>query len=260
VSTLDVGVVTEWLTIPGPGTQLTLFVARPQVPEPLPAVVVLPENLGITEWRQQESARMAAEWGYAVVTMSTYSRIGAKPPQGPFATQDDRRRAAFLAMPDEQVAGDVQAAIAWVREQPQFRSDAVALLGFCSGGGQALYAACTRDKLAECLVVIYGNIILRPEFTEDRRPLDRLPLIRDLDVVLQGHFGALDHEIPPEHVDRLESELGRHGKAGEMFRYEGARHVFSDETHPNYDRAATSLMWQRIARFLHEHLDRDPVG
>jgi carboxymethylenebutenolidase len=158
-------------------------------------------------------------------------------------------------MPDEQVAGDVQTTIDWVRRQPEYRSDAVALLGFCSGGGQALYAACTRGRIADCVVLIYGNIILRSQFTVDREPLDRLPLVRNLDTPLQGHFGELDHEIPPEHVDRLDAELARHGKTGQLFRYAGARHVFSDETHANYDPAATKLMWDRITRFLHSRLD-----
>ena len=248
-------VITEWLTIPGPDTEITVFAARPQTTAPVPAVVVLPENLGLTPWRQQETIRLAGEWGYAVLAMSTYSRIGAKPPRGPFATQEDRRRAAFLAMPDEQVAGDVQVTIDWVRQQAAYRSDAVALLGFCSGGGQALYAACTRAGLADRVVLIYGNIILRSQFTEDREPLDRLPLVRNLDTPLQGHFGALDHEIPPEHVDRLEAEMALHGKTGQLFRYEGAKHVFSDETHPNYDPAATKLMWGRIAEFLHSGLE-----
>lgn len=253
-------VVTEWLTAPGPDVGITLFVARPRVAGPVPAVVVLPENLGITPWRQQESTRLAGEWGYGVITMSTYSRIGGQPPRGPFESAEERRRANFLAMPDEQVARDAEATIGWVRNRPEYRSDAVGLLGFCSGGGQALYAACTRSALAECVVLIYGNIILRSEFTEDRQPLDRLPLVKNLDTALQGHFGSLDHEIPPDHVDRLAAELAQHDKPGELFRYEGARHVFSDQTHPNHDPAATGLMWERIARFLHHRLDAPGAG
>lgn len=250
--TADVRV--EWVTIDGPDVPITAFVARPDHDAPVPVVVVLHENPGITEWRQRETVRLCEQWGYALIVMSTYSRIGAAPPPGPFATPDERRRAAFLAMPDAQVAADLDVTMAWVRSRPGLRADAVGLLGFCSGGGQALYAACTRTGLADCVVLIYGNVVLRGEFTADRTPLDRIPLVPALDAPVQGHFGSLDHEVPPNHVDRLEAELARAGKPAEIHRYEGAGHVFSDETHPNHHPDATRLMWERITRFLQTHL------
>lgn len=248
------GVRVEWVTIAGSEVPITAFVARPHHDEPVPVVVVLHENPGITDWRQRETVRLCEHWGYALVVMSTYSRIGAVPPAGPFATADDRRRAAFLAMPDAQVAADLDTTMAWVRQQPGFRADAVGLLGFCSGGGQALYAACTRAGLADCVVLIYGNVVLRSEFTADRIPLDRIPLVPNLDAPLQGHFGSLDHEIPPAHVDRLEAALTEAGKEAEIHRYKGAGHVFSDETHPNHHPESSRLMWNRVRRFLLGHL------
>jgi carboxymethylenebutenolidase len=251
---------TEWVSIPGPQVPITAFVARPGHDAPVPVVVVVHENPGITEWRQQETVRLSSEWGYALVVMSTYSRIGATPPQGPFATPDERRRAAFLAMPDDQVARDLDVTMAWVRAQSGFRADAVGLLGFCSGGGQAFYAACTRPDIADCLVVIYGNIVLRGEFTTDRVPLDRIPLVSGLRAPMQGHFGSRDHEVPPAHVDRLERELAATGKTAEIHRYPDAGHVFSDRTHPNYDDAATRLMWGRVQDFLGRHLGGSRVG
>ena len=251
----NAGVRVEWVTIDGPDVPITAFVARPDHDAPVPVVVVLHENPGITEWRQRETVRLSAQWAYALVVMSTYSRIGAAPPAGPFATPDDRRRAAFLAMPDAQVAADLDVTMAWVRRQPGFRADAVGLLGFCSGGGQALYAACTRDGLADCVVLVYGNVVLRSEFTADRVPLDRIPLVPALDAPIQGHFGSLDHEIPPDHVDRLETALSDAGKSAEIHRYDGAGHVFSDENHPTHHPEATRLMWQRITRFLRAHLE-----
>lgn len=248
-------VVTGWESIPAVGFDLVVYEARPASTGPLPVLIVIPENLGIGDWRQAETQRMAADLGVAVLVMSTYSRIGAKPPQGPFDTPDDRRRAAFLAMPDDQVADDLDVLCRWVVEQDRF-SGMPALLGFCSGGGQALYATCTRKGLASCVVLIYGNVILRGEFTPDRQPLDRLPLVGELDCPLQGHFGELDHEVPPDHVDRLEALLADHHKSYAIYRYPGAGHVFSDETHPNFNKSATEEMWQRIYPFVQAHLGR----
>ena len=248
-------VVTAWETIPDGDTGIIVFVARPADATASPALIVIPENLGITDWRQEETRRMAGELGWPVIVLSPYSRLGGKPPAGPFATADDRRRAAFLAMPDQQVARDLAVTVGWVREQSYTGGRLPAVLGFCSGGGQAIYAACTHAGLATCVVSIYGNLVLRGEFTEDRQPLDRLPLVADLDCPVQMHVGSEDFEIPEAHVEQFEEELTRAGKAFEIYRYPGAQHIFADATHPNHDPDATAQMWPRIYRFLRQHGD-----
>ena len=246
----EISVVTSWERIPSPEVEIVAFVARPAETEDVPALIVIPENPGITEWRQEETRRMAVELGWTIVVMSTYSRIGGQPPAGPFETADDRRRAAFLAMPDEQVARDLEAVAAWVAAQSFTAGGRPAVLGFCSGGGQAIYAAGTRPELAACVVSIYGNIVLRGEFTESRTPLERFEYARRLACPLQLHVGTLDYEIPAAQVDQLENELAELDKDYEIYRYEGADHIFSDERHPNYHPEATALMWPRVFSFL----------
>jgi carboxymethylenebutenolidase len=245
------GVVdTEWVEIPGADVTIIAFVAKPHGASNRQTLVIIPENVGITDWRQQETQRMVAELDWPVIVMSPYSRIGARPPAGPFETPDDRRRAAFLAMPDEQVAADLEATIAWVGEQDFSNGQRPAVLGFCSGGGQGIYAVATRPKLAACLVSVYGNIVLRGEFTEDRQPLERFQYVPDLECPVQLHVGSLDVEIPAAHVDRFEAELSQAGKDFEIYRYEGADHIFADGSHANFNAEATAQMWPRIYSFL----------
>jgi carboxymethylenebutenolidase len=243
-------VETAWEEIPAGDVSIIAFVATPKAASKRQTLVIIPENVGITEWRQQETQRMAAELGWAVIVMSPYSRIGGRPPAGPFETPDDRRRAAFLAMPDEQVAGDLEATVAWVGEQDFSNGRRPAVLGFCSGGGQGIYAVATRPKMAACLVSVYGNIVLRGEFTEDRQPLERFKYVPDLECPVQLHVGSLDFEIPGAHVDRFEAELDKAGKDFEIYRYEGADHIFADGSHPNFNPEATAQMWPRIYSFL----------
>lgn len=250
-------VLTAWETISAEDTNIIVFVARPAKITGSPALIVIPENLGITGWRQEETQRMAAELGWPVVVLSPYSRGGGKPPAGPFDTPDDRRRAAFLAMPDQQVARDLLVTAAWTREQSYTNGQRPAVLGFCSGGGQAIYAVCTQTGIAACVVSIYGNLVLRGEFTEDRQALDRLPLVPDLDCPVQMHVGTKDFEIPEDDVDRFEEELRRSGKTFEVYRYPGAEHIFADATHPNHDPQATAEMWPRIYRFLRSYSSDD---
>jgi carboxymethylenebutenolidase len=243
----------SWQTIPGDAVDLRAFVVEPDAAGADHVLIVVHENPGITEWRQQETRRMAADLGWAVVVMSTYSRIGGEPPPGPFETPEERRRAAFLAMPDEQVSSDLAVTAQWARARWGLGDRLPALLGFCSGGGQVLYTACTSSGLAACVVAIYGNVVLRGELTEDGQPIDRVLIAQRLDGPLQLHVGTEDVAVPLADVDRLEAELVRTDKTFEIHRYPGAGHVFSDETHPNYDRDATAAMWPRIYAFLHEH-------
>jgi carboxymethylenebutenolidase len=247
------GVTTSSRTIQGDEIDILTFVAEPGRRDDDRVLIVVPENPGITEWRQRETARMAADLGWVVVVMNTYSRIGGVPPAGPFETHDDRRRAAFLAMPDEQVARDLVATTDWARQQWSLGTRRPALLGFCSGGGQALYAAATHQSLVDCVVAIYGNVILPGALTADRRPLNRIGLVQHLDSPLQLHVGTQDVAIPMADVDELKAELARAGRRFEIHRYEGANHVFSDETHPNHDPQATATMWPRVYAFLREH-------
>ncbi len=248
-------IVTTWDEIPSPDVSIIAFVARPESARNSQALIVIPENIGITDWRQDETTRMAADLGWPIVVMSPYSRIGGKPPAGPFATADDRRRAAFLSMPDEQVARDLAATVSWIRRQSYTNDRLPGVLGFCSGGGQAVYSACTRPRTAACVVSIYGNIVLRGEFTEDRTPLDRIPYASGLDCPVQLHVGTEDFEIPSADVERFETELQRTGKTHEIYRYPGADHIFADATHPNYNAEATAEMWPRIYRFLRRHTE-----
>jgi carboxymethylenebutenolidase len=251
------GIDVELLRIPATGYDVIAFLAKPTGDGPFPVLFVIPENPGIVKGRQEETLRQVEELQAAVVVLSPYSRLGGSPPPGPFASQDERRRANFLAMPDEQIAGDLELLIHHVLENESWADpERAAILGYCSGGGQAFYAAATRTLPVRCLVAIYGNILLRGDFTADWQPIDRIPMAGQLELPFQAHFGSLDHEIGPEQVARLDAELARTGKDYVIYNYEGAGHVFADRYHPNHHPEATALLWTRAYAFLHDYLDR----
>jgi carboxymethylenebutenolidase len=239
------------VTFPNQDAQGGGFLAAPSGEGPHPGLVVVPENLGLTEHRRRETLEMASR-GFAVLTVNLYMREGGEPPQGPFANDEERRRANFLAMPDEQAVGDILAAGEWLASQPDVGD--VGVIGFCSGGGQAFVAACTRPGPFDCLVSVYGTIVLPGELTPDRAPLSRLPLTASLSIPLQAHYGEADHVVPITDVQALETELSAHNLDAELFRYPGAGHVFAAPWHPNYDPEATASLWPRVYRFLDSHL------
>jgi carboxymethylenebutenolidase len=256
IEVAEPGIDVSLLHVPADGFDVVAFVAKPEGEGPFPVLFVIPENPGLVKGRQEETLRQVKELGAAVVVLSPYSRLGGSPPPGPWESQDQRRRANFLAMPDEQVADDLDLLVTWVLDnEPWADPKRAALLGYCSGGGQAFYAVATRKIPVRCLVAIYGNILLRGDFTADWQPIDRIPMASKVDLPFQGHFGSLDHEIGPEQVARLDAELERAGKDYVIYNYEGAGHVFADPNHPNHHPEATKLLWERTYAFLHRFLD-----
>ena len=241
----------QLVSFPNSRVHVAGFFARPTEPGNHRGVVVVPENVGLTEHRQAETAAMA-EHGYAVLAVNLFSRVGGRPPAGPFVDDAERRRTNFLAMPDEQALGDILAGARWLRAQPSVSG--IGVLGFCSGGSQAFVAACTHPGMFDCVVSIYGNIVLPGELTRDFNPISRLRHVRGLSCPFQGHYGELDHVVPPEDVDALEQELRRYDRVAEVHRYPGAGHVFADPGHPNHDRVATELLWSRVYPFLAERI------
>jgi len=242
----------EWVEFPSGDATIRGYLARPARPGPLPALVQVHEVLGITEHRQ-EMTRRIAEQGIVALTPDLFSRIGGKPPPGPFTTPEERRRAAFLAVPDEQAVGDLLAAHRYLVSRSDVIADRIAILGFCMGGSLALVTVCQSDAF-KVFVVFYGALTKRPELCDDWQALSYLPLVRDLNCPIQIHVGTDDAIISAAEVAEFERLLREHGKDYELYTYPGAGHAFQDDPDRRYapDHAATAQA--RAFEYLRERL------
>jgi carboxymethylenebutenolidase len=97
---------------------------RPAGQPPFPAIVLIPDERGLTATTIEAAAGFAAE-GY-VVTAVDLNR-GLAP--------DAAKRS------DEQAAHDIDSALSFLRSQPSVRQDRIGALGWGSGGGYALHLA-----------------------------------------------------------------------------------------------------------------------
>ena len=96
-----------WVEYSSGNDDIRGYFAKPKGGANLPGIVMVPENLGIIEHRQDVTRRLAKA-GYACLTYDPYSRIGGQSPRD-FTTPEERRRKASLATPDEQVMPDLEA-------------------------------------------------------------------------------------------------------------------------------------------------------
>jgi len=243
---VETGVRAEWVSYPGDDVTVSAYMARPEGTGPWPGIVMIHENPGLTEHRQEVTRLLAAE-GYVVLTPNLFSRIGGKAPEG---SDHERHLLIGKAVPDAQVHSDLMHGYEFLVGHPFVIRDRMGLIGFCMGGAKGLYTACSTDVFT-CLVDFYGPV----EQSAERYGVGRslLPMVKDLSCPIQFHSGSKDESCTPEQHRALKAELERCGKDAECYMYEGAQHGFHGDGARHHEESAR-IAWPRALEFLHRHL------
>jgi carboxymethylenebutenolidase len=195
-----------------------------------PAVIVLQEWWGLDEHIRSLCDRLAAEGFYALAP-DLY--------RGETTTQPSEAQQKMMAMSMERVEKDMCGAADHLASQPGFEGPGVGAVGFCLGGGLAVWAAATCPSIAAAVTFYYVMPHGKPDFSEIHGPV-------------LGHFGTADEFIPTEDANKLESELREAGVETTFHYYEGAGHAFVNDTNRlgTYDAALAEEAWRRTVDFL----------
>ncbi|GAA2266228.1 dienelactone hydrolase family protein [Kitasatospora cystarginea] len=229
------------------GDEIEAYLARPDGDQRRGGVVVIHHMPGYDR-ATKEIVRRFAELGHDAVCPNLYFR------EAPGAAPDDAAAVARAAggVPDERLLGDVAGAAAILQALPS-SNRRVGVIGYCSGGRQAVLAACNLDLNAA--VDCYGAFVTGtpPEGfpLQVTNLVDQLPQLR---TPLLGLFGTEDTFPGPEQVAELERILTAHGKDFEFHSYQGAGHAFFAVDRPSYNVAAANDGWERISAFFRRHL------
>jgi carboxymethylenebutenolidase len=214
---------------------------------PFPGVVVI-HHLPGWDSATKEIARRFASRGYNAICPNLYAREGLD------EDPDDAAAAARGkgGVPDEQLVGDVSAAIDALRALPNANGK-VGVIGYCSGGRQSFLTAVSLpvDAAVDC----YGAFVTGT--VPEGFPLKVGPLVdrtESLRCPLLGLFGSDDQFPSPEQVEELEQALIAHGKTYEFHSYEGAGHAFFSNNRTSYRPEAALDGWQRIFSWFETYL------
>lgn len=229
------------------GDQIEAYLARPGEEGQRGGVVVIHHMPGYDR-ATKEIVRRFAELGYDAICPNLYWR------EAPGAAPDDAAATARAqgGVPDERLVGDVGGAATYLRSLTT-SNGRIGTIGYCSGGRQAVLAACHLDLQAA--VDCYGAFVVGtpPEGFPLRvsNLVDQLPNLR---APLLGLFGNEDSYPSPEQVDELDRILTDNDKPHEFHRYDGAGHAFFAVDRPSYRVAAATDGWERIEAFYKTHL------
>jgi carboxymethylenebutenolidase len=138
----------EYVKIPSGRDTITAYLAYPERREPAPAVVVIHEIFGMSDFIRQTTEQLAKD-GFVAIAPDLLSRRGGTPP----STDSARKLMAGLA-PDT-VTQDLDATVAYLRRGKAVRPDRIGAIGFCWGGGQSFRYA-TNNPSLRGFVVCYG--------------------------------------------------------------------------------------------------------
>jgi len=230
------------------GAQIEAYLAVPLDDAPRGGVVLVHHLPGYDE-ATREFARTFAVHGYNAVVPNLYSREG-----GPGIAHEDAAAAVRAAggVSDERLIADVDSAASYLRGLPTANGK-VGVIGYCSGGRQALLAACALDLQAA--VDNYGAFVmsdspasagLRATSLESRLPGLSCPLL--------GNFGGDDAHPSPAEIEQLAEALDKLGKTYDFKTYEGAGHAFFNVNRVSYRAEAAMDAWDRIFAFYKQHL------
>jgi carboxymethylenebutenolidase len=229
------------------GDEVEAYLARPAGEDPRGGVVVI-HHLPGYDRGTKEIARRFAELGYDAVCPNLYWR------EAPGASPDDAAATARAqgGVPDERLVGDVGGAAEHLRSLPTANGK-VGVIGYCSGGRQAVLAACNLDL--DAAVDCYGAFVVGTPPAgfplQVSNLVDQLPNLR---APLLGLFGKEDSYPSPEQVAELDELLTAENKPHEFHSYDDAGHAFFAADRPSYRVAAANDGWERIAAFYTTHL------
>jgi len=248
------GITAEMLMVPGcRNDEIEAYYARPEGSGPFPGVVVIHHGPGWDEWTGEVVFKLA-QHGYATVSPHLYHRFGPGDPDDAAAKQ----RSAGGA-PDDEVQGDVQASIDWLRARPEANGK-VGIIGFCFGGRQ-VYLAAARLRGIDAAVDCWGGSVIVDDASQltPARPAAPIDFTEGMTAPLLGIFGNDDTNPDPNQVNRTEERLKALGKTYEFHRYDGAGHGFFANDRPGYRPEQAVDGWQRVFAFYEKYL-RAPVA
>jgi len=228
----------EYVSLKHGSRSFQAFVVYPEVKTKAPAVILIHEIFGLTDWAKEMADELAAQ-GFIVIAPDLLSGFG---PNGggssEFASQDGTVKAVSGLDPDV-VTADLDAAADYAKHLPAANGK-IATVGFCWGGGKSFAFAAHRKDLSAAFV-FYGP-----------GPAD----VSTITAPVYGFYAGNDARIGAT-LPATVAAMKAAGKTYEPVTYDGAGHGFmrAGEDPGNTvagNKTAREEAFKRLVKLLHE--------
>jgi carboxymethylenebutenolidase len=238
ITTDSKGLEAGEVKIPVDKIEVPAYRAMPSTGGPFPTVLVVEEIFGVHE-HIKDVCRRFAKLGYFAVAPELFARQGDV---SRITEIKDIIAKVVSKVPDAQVMGDLDAAVAWAKKTGKADTDKLGVTGFCWGGRIVwLYAAHNKDLKAG--VAWYGRLVGDATELQPKHPID---LVGSLKAPVLGLYGGADTGIPIPTVEKMQKALKDEKKTGEIIVYPDTPHAFHADYRPSYRKEAAEDGWKRL--------------
>ncbi|RAR68210.1 carboxymethylenebutenolidase [Paraburkholderia unamae] len=229
------------------GTLIPAYRAQPRGKTHLPVIIVIHEIFGVHE-HIADVCRRFAKLGYLAIAPDFFVRQGDA---SVYPTIQQINENIASKVPDAQVMGDLDAAIAWAGEHGG-DTKRVGVNGFCWGGRYAwLYAE--HNPHIKAAVVWYGRVAGEHTANAPSNPLD---LANTLQVPVLAMYGLQDQSIPQDTLAQMKAAIAQApqgGRGSQIVVYDDAGHAFFADYRRSYRKADAQDGWKRAIAWFKEH-------
>lgn len=226
------------------GKKVPVYRAQPGGKKNLPVVLVVSEIFGVHE-HIADVARRFAKLGYLALAPELFVRQGDPASYGTIA---EAMKEVIAKVPEEQVLGDLDACVAWAKENGG-NIDKLGVTGFCWGGRFVwLYGA--HNPKVKAGVAWYGRLSGERTALSPKQPID---IAAGLKVPVLGLYGGKDSGIPPDTVEKMKTGLAKGTSKSEFVIYPNSGHAFHADYRPSYVEADARDGWKRCLEWFRAH-------
>jgi carboxymethylenebutenolidase len=229
----------EWVTVKHDGRSVESTVAYPQSKGKAPAMIVIHEIFGMTDWVENVTDEFA-EAGYIAIAPDLLSGMapnGGRTKDFPASEGGGGFGAAgqaIMKLSPDQVTADLNAVADYCKSLPTCNGK-VCVVGFSWGGSQAFRFATNRRDLSAAFV-FYGSGPAPEAMAAIQAPV-------------YGFFAGTDTRINGT-LPQTQEQMKAAGKFFEFVTYEGAAHGFmrsgEQPDAPEADKKARDAAWVKL--------------
>lgn len=225
----------EWIYIKRGQDSIRTYVAYPERDTKAPAVIVIHEIFGLTDWEPTVADRLAKEGFVAILPDLLSSKYGITP------ADPDSGRKLIGQLEPKRITDDLNAVYAYVNGLPSVAQDQIGTIGFCWGGGQSFRYATNNPKL-RAAVVAYG-------------PAPDTADLKKIQAPVLGIYGENDERINAS-LPLVTAEMQSAGKTFTSEVYPGTGHGFLKPGRQGSNGPQVEKAWARILEFYRARLGK----